>query len=66
MAASQNRMMQRCDGTRRMHSVKTGGGAGMRGVPDGKVFARGSRVMHGVLHVKRNRTAGAETRSNNR
>ena len=35
-------------------------------MPDGKVLARGSRVMHGVLHVECNGTAGAETRSYNR
>ncbi len=38
----------------------------MRCMPDGKVLARGSRVMHGVLHVECNGTAGAETRSYNR
>ena len=67
MAASQHGMVQRDAGTRGMHSVKTSGvTAGVRGVPHGEVFARGSRVMHGVLHVEGNGTTGAKTRSNNR
>jgi hypothetical protein len=38
----------------------------MRSVPDGQMLTRGLRVMHGVLHVERNRATCADARPDNR
>ena len=50
-----------------MHSMDAGGRCSrMRGMPDGKMLARGLRVVHAMLYIQCNRATRAETRSDNR